>query len=76
MRVVRVSKHKMKLKENKGINFSDSELNIAALTDFDVRCLPFIIQNADMIGYSFVKQSADLQLLNSEMNQVGNKNLI
>jgi pyruvate kinase len=73
MRVVRVSKNKMKLKENKGINFPDSELNIAALTEFDERCLPYIIQNADMVGYSFVKRSADLDLLNAKMNQPGSK---
>ncbi len=73
VRIVRVSKHKMKLKENKGINFPDSEINIPALTSFDIQCLPYIVQNADIIGYSFVKKSTDLQLLRMELNQISTK---
>lgn len=34
-----------------------------ALTEFDIKCLPFIKRHADMVGYSFVQSAADLMQL-------------
>ena len=60
MRIVRISSGKQQIKEGKGINFPDSVITIASLTDFDRACLPFICEHADLIGYSFVRTPADL----------------
>ena len=66
VRITRIAGEKKKIKEDKGINLPDSNLNIASLTTFDIECLPFISQNADMVGYSFVKTPGDLALLRKE----------
>jgi pyruvate kinase len=60
MVVIRVSREKPFIKPEKGINFPDSKLTLSSITDFDMACLPFICQHADLIGYSFVRNSNDL----------------
>ncbi|MBK8053584.1 MAG: pyruvate kinase [Saprospiraceae bacterium] len=67
VRITRVSSAKKVIKNDKGINFPDSEMDIAPLTDFDVSCLPFICENADIIGYSFVRYPSDLANLRKMM---------
>lgn len=61
--VMRCSGAKPKLKAEKGINFPDSTLLVNSLTTEDEASLPFIRQNADLIGYSFVRTPADLERL-------------
>ncbi len=68
VRITRVSKPKLKMKDDKGINFPDSNINISALTEFDKQCLPFMSEHADMVGYSFVKTPDDLTALRNEFN--------
>ncbi len=63
MRIVRVSSGKKQIKNDKGINFPDSDINISPLTDFDKACLPFICEHTDLVGYSFVRRSSDLLAL-------------
>jgi len=48
----------VKLKPQKGLNFPGVALKLDPLTPQDLIDLDFVIQNADMVGYSFV-QSAD-----------------
>lgn len=60
IRIVRIASEKQQIKEGKGINFPDSKINISSLTEFDKKCIPFICEHADLIGYSFVKYSSDL----------------
>lgn len=60
VRITRISKKKHTLKAGKGINFPDSTLLIPSLTAFDKSCIPFICKNADLIGYSFVRNPSDL----------------
>lgn len=60
LKVLRNSTKNGYLKNEKGINFPDSILNFSSLTSFDKQCLPFILQHADMIGYSFVRNPEDL----------------
>ena len=67
LEVTRVSSKKPYLKNEKGINFPDSQLSLSALTEFDRKCLPFILKHADMIGYSFVHNTPDLTELQNEM---------
>ena len=69
LEVTRVSSKKPYLKNEKGINFPDSRLSLSALTDYDRKCLPFILQHADMVGYSFVHNTPDLILLQQAMTE-------
>ena len=69
LRIIRVSSAKRQIKEDKGINFPDSEIQIASLTDFDKACLPFICQHADLVGYSFVRYPSDLQTLQNVLKE-------
>lgn len=68
LQVVRVSSKKPYLKDQKGINFPNSHLLLSALTDYDRQCLPFILQHADLIGYSFVHNTPDLAELQKTMH--------
>lgn len=52
-----------KLKEEKGINFPDAELDVPALTDDDRRHLPFVARHADAIEFSFVQTTQDIEQL-------------
>lgn len=74
LRITRISSDKKLLKSGKGINFPDSELHIPALTPFDISVLPFVCENADMVGYSFIKKPEDINILMAEMEATG-KNL-
>ena len=58
-----------KIRADKGLNFPDTDLNIAALTAKDRDDLAFVVRHADMIGYSFVQSAADVVLLQDELAQ-------
>lgn len=70
IRVTRVSSEKGQIKAEKGINFPDTLLDIPSLTEFDKSCLPFISENADIIGYSFVKSPEDIRALRTELKRL------
>lgn len=59
----------MHLKADKGINLPDTELNLPALTNKDLRDLDFICEHADIIGFSFVETLADIDCLLDEMDK-------
>ncbi len=63
VRLTRISSDNKKIKDEKGINFPDTDLKIPSLTAFDISCLPFICDQADMIGYSFVRHQNDVSRL-------------
>lgn len=69
LEVVRISSKKPFLRTEKGINFPDSHFSLSALTGYDLECLPFILENADMIGYSFLQSTADLEALQNAMKE-------
>jgi len=58
-----------RLKPDKGFNFPDSQLSLCPLTDRDRQHLDLIVQEADLIGYSYVQSAADIALLQSELAQ-------
>jgi pyruvate kinase len=60
-----------KLGADKGINLPDTNLKLLALTPKDVEDLRFIARHADMVGYSFVSSSDDLQVLRSQLAKLG-----
>jgi pyruvate kinase len=61
--VKRISTKKPFIKGEKGINLPDTHLSLSSLTPEDMGHLPFALEHADMIGYSFVRTSHDLQQL-------------
>jgi pyruvate kinase len=70
IRITRISSEKCKIKAEKGINFPDTVIEIPSLTDFDKACLPFICENADLVGYSFVRTADDISNLQSELKAI------
>jgi pyruvate kinase len=52
-----------KLGADKGINLPETRIDIAALTPDDLKALEFIVQNADLVGYSFVRTETDVHQL-------------
>lgn len=69
VKIVRISTKHPILKPQKGINLPDSDLNIPPLTAEDMTNLPFVCQHADMVGYSFVNNAADVELLRTEIRK-------
>jgi pyruvate kinase len=52
-----------KLKKEKGINLPDTPLQLPSLTEEDISYLPFIVEHADIVGYSFVRTAYDVKQL-------------
>jgi len=65
--IVQAPRKGRKIRSDKGINFPDTELKMATLTEKDRRDLPFVAQHADMIGYSFVQTEDDVVVLLDEL---------
>lgn len=59
----------VRLKPEKGLNFPDSDLKVAALTDRDLADLDFVAAHADGIGFSFVQSAADVAMLQDALAQ-------
>lgn len=58
-----------RLRPEKGINFPDTMLNVTPLTEKDLLDLDFVVQHADMVGYSFVQSAHDIALLQAAIQQ-------
>ena len=56
-----------KIRTDKGLDFPDTDLEVAPLTAKDREGLAFVVRHADMIGYSFVQSAADVELLQDEL---------
>ncbi len=56
-----------KISVDKGLNFPDTLLKLGSLTDKDKQDLDFIVTHADIVGYSFVQEIADIELLQREL---------
>jgi pyruvate kinase len=60
-----------KLKAEKGINLPDTQLDLPPLTEEDLSYLPFVVENADTVGYSFVRTPEDVEVLQKELERLG-----
>ncbi len=60
-----------KLGPEKGINVPESVLRIPSLTKEDLEALRFVVKNADLVGYSFVRSEADVLELQSRLADLG-----
>jgi pyruvate kinase len=64
-----------KLVPEKGINLPESDLRISSLTNEDLGVLQFVVRNADIVGYSFVRRAADVRELQARLAELGGENL-
>jgi len=58
-----------KLRPHQGLNFPETDLGIEVLGDKDRRDLAFVVEHADMVGFSFVSAASDVELLQSELER-------
>ncbi len=71
LEITRGSPKGKKIKSEKGINVPDTTLRLPSLTDFDLEVLPFIVENADIVGVSFVRHPHDVLQLQEELVRLG-----
>ena len=64
-----------KLGAEKGINVPESHLQLSSLTNEDLKALPFVVKNADIVSYSFVRTEADVLELESHLAKLGGEKL-
>jgi pyruvate kinase len=57
------------LRGNRGINFPDSDIRLPGLTRYDKENLAFVVENADAVGLSFVREPEDITLLQEELRR-------
>ena len=69
IRITHASPKGVRLKADKGLNFPDTEVGVAALTSKDLADLDFAARRADMIGYSFVQTADDVAHLQAEIKE-------
>ncbi|NND96817.1 MAG: pyruvate kinase [Pirellulaceae bacterium] len=69
--VISASPTGTKLRSDKGINLPDTRLHLDALTKRDIADLQFVVEHADMVGYSFVRTAEDVEQLQSELARLG-----
>ena len=65
--IVRAPAKGRKIRSDKGLNFPDTDFQVASLTEKDRADLEFVARNADMVGYSFVQTPADIAALLGEL---------
>jgi pyruvate kinase len=64
-----------KLGAEKGINAPESHLQLSSLTNEDLKALPFVVKNADIVSYSFVRTEADVLELESYLAKLSGEKL-
>lgn len=62
-----------RLRCNKGINFPESGLRLAALTPQDLEALPFVVEHADVVELSFANDASDVELLQQHLTRLGGR---
>ena len=61
--------YKSKLSSEKGINLPHTKYKLPALTEQDIKNLPFACENADLLGYSFVRNKEDVECLFEQLKK-------
>ncbi|MGC4190722.1 MAG: pyruvate kinase [Thermomicrobiales bacterium] len=62
-----------RLRGEKSINLPDTDLALSALTAKDLDDLPFVVEHANMIDFSFVSHASDVATLQSRLTDLGGK---
>jgi pyruvate kinase len=56
-----------RLRPGKGMNFPETNIVLDPLTPDDLTTLDFVVEHADLLGYSFVQSAEDVQHLQDEL---------
>ena len=64
-----------KLGAEKGINLPETRIDAPALTADDREALKFVVEHADLVGYSFVRTEADVRELLENLSKLGGTSL-
>jgi pyruvate kinase len=75
LRIVRTAPEGDKIRSGKGLNFPDSDLALPSLTEKDLMDLDFVASEADLVGYSFLRDAADMDRLGAELEARGAGNM-
>lgn len=67
LRIQRAAPEGDKIRSGKGLNFPDSELALPSLTEKDLQDLDFVASESDLVGYSFLRDAADMDRLGVEL---------
>lgn len=76
IRITKTDKTTGKLKCDKGINLPLSKLQLPALTSSDISLLDFVLENADIVGLSFVNNEEDIKSLLEQIRSKDKKTAI
>ncbi|GAB3217979.1 pyruvate kinase [Mycolicibacterium hippocampi] len=69
VRIDHPARDKAKLKPGKGVNVPDTDLHISAITDKDLDDLSTVVDIADVVEVSFVRDPEDVQRLLDELDR-------
>jgi len=75
LRVTHAGPRGARIRSDKGINLPDTDLPLPALTGQDLADLDFVCEHADMVGLSFVRKLADVDVLRHELAARGRPGL-
>ena len=64
-----------KLGAEKGINVPETDLRLPSLTPEDLKNLRFIVEHADIVGYSFVRTEEDVHELQARLAELNGQHL-
>ena len=64
-----------KLGGEKGVNVPETNLRLSALTAEDLKALRFVVQHADLVGFSFVRSEDDVRTLQTHLEELGGEHL-
>jgi pyruvate kinase len=64
-----------RLRGHRGINFPGSDIRLPGITASDRENLRFVAENADAVSLSFVREPADIRLLQEALQEYPDKNL-
>jgi pyruvate kinase len=71
LEITRAAPNGSKIRPGKGLNFPHARLALPALGEKDLADLDWIVANADVVGQSFVRDAADVELLLREFARRG-----
>lgn len=63
------------LKEEKGINFPDSNVSVGAITEEDIKNLFSVVEFADIVGVSFAQNRADIERVRGELSALNKEHI-
>jgi len=75
LRVTRARATGDPIRSGRGLNFPESKIELAGLTERDLVDLDFAVEHADLIGLSFVQRAADIDRLAAQIAARGRPGL-